>query len=480
MKNIGTVEFLLNGQLTQIDFHGSTKLKPTNTLLEYLRQNPNLQGTKEGCAEGDCGACTVVLVSPGKDETQKVKAVDSCLIFLPMLHGKAVITVEYIGSLKQLHPVQKAMIDLDGSQCGYCTPGFIMSLYALHTNHKKPSREITMDALTGNLCRCTGYRSILEASQVATNYENSLALDLVENDLIELNRLKTYPIAILQEYQKYFQPNSLAEAIRLRNMYPSALLINGATDVALQVTKQDQLIPEIIDLSKVPELVKITTSNDAAIFGSGVTLEEVNQESKEKLPALSECLKVFGSLQIRNLATIGGNIASASPIGDLLPILMAYGAKLELLSNDSQRIVPIREFITGYRKSQLKKNEIITNITVPIPKTASKIMWYKISKRRDLDISTVSGGFLLELDSTSKVIDVQLYYGGMAEQVKPALNTSNFLKGKLWAREIIDSAVLELDKDFTPISDARAEAIGRKIMGRNLLWKFWSDTHEKN
>ena len=478
MKNSGTVRFLLNGRHVQIDFHKQSGLSPTTTLLEYLRNNPDLQGTKEGCAEGDCGACTVVMVNLF-NKGSEVRAIDSCLVFLPMVHGKAIITVEHIGKLDQLHPVQQSMVDADGSQCGYCTPGFIMSMFALHANHHSPSRSIVFDALTGNLCRCTGYRSIVEAAETADGKGKQISQEIITNTTTELSRVERYPLNIVQENQKYFQPLVLEDALRFKNMYPAAILINGATDVGLKVTKNDELLPVIIDLSNIDELQVFNSSNDSCTFGSGLSLEKVNQLAKQTLPAVSECLAVFGSLQIRNLATIGGNIASASPIGDLIPILMAYSADIGISSNGSNRVIPLTEFITGYRETRLEPNELITSIRVPLPKPTTFIKWYKISKRRDLDISTVSGGFLLELDSDSRVIEIALYFGGMAEKISVAGKTMALITGMLWDMDTIQQASLILEKEFTPISDARATADGRQIMARNLLWKFWLETHAK-
>jgi len=477
MKNSGTVRFLLNGDLVQIDFHGQTPFTPTTTLLEYLRSDPGLCGTKEGCAEGDCGACTVVLVPPDSKQTAFILAIDACLVFLPMVHGKAVITVEHIGKLDQLHPVQQAMVDYDGSQCGYCTPGFIMSLFAVHENHSNPDDSVIADALTGNLCRCTGYRSIMDAARAVSRQR--CPREIISDTLVRCTKLETYPLAIIREDQKYFQPASLPEALRLRSMYPSAILVNGATDVALKVTKNDELIQETIDLSNISELQKFERSDKTLTFGAGLSLERVNQESKESLPALGRCLAVFGSLQIRNLATLGGNLASASPIGDTIPILMAYDAILQLASSGSTRNIPIREFVTGYRETQLRTNEIIVSITIPKPKPSSVVSWYKISKRKDLDISTVSGGFYLELDATLHVKQIKLFYGGMASKTSPAQNTVEFLTGKSWTRKEIQKAATYIDNDFNPISDARANAEGRQVMARNLLWKFWSETHAK-
>lgn len=477
MRESGTVKFVLNGQPVTLDFHENTPHCPTTTLLQYLRSNPLLQGTKEGCAEGDCGACTVALVTLNKNKELLFEACDSCLVFLPMLHGKGVITVENIGSPDKLHPLQKAMVDYDGSQCGYCTPGFIMSLYSTFQIHGHPDRAIVEDALTGNLCRCTGYRSILEAAQSCHSAATAMPQSQQKNWSQMLSKLPQNALSIVRDSQKYFQPMNLAEALKLRCMYPEAIIINGATDIALRVTKNDEILQEIIDLSALKELRVLEKNNQHIIFGAGLCLEKVKQESQSCLPALFDSLKVFGSLQIRNLATLGGNIGSASPIGDTLPVLMAYGALVQLEGSEGTREMTLREFISGYRSTQLKPNEIIVKIIIPVPASDTRVKWYKISKRKDLDISSVSGGFLLELNGEQQVKEIELFYGGMAAMTSGAVQTCKFLYGKTWSKSLVQEAMDHIDIDFSPISDARAGAEGRRIMARNLLMKFWTDTN---
>ncbi len=478
MNEQGKIRFLLNQEEVELDFHQDQALSPTTTLLQFLRSNPILTGTKEGCAEGDCGACTVVLMHLDPQQNLICRAVDSCLIFLPMLHHMAVITVEGIGSLERPHPVQEAMVACDGSQCGYCTPGIVMSLYAMHQNHQKPHDGIIKDALTGNLCRCTGYRSILEAAQSKTE-DTHPAMDQAQQQwyVQRLEQWKANTVSIVTQRQKYFKPARLDQALELKGMYPQALFICGATDIALKVTKNHEVLTEVIDLSAVEELTQQSEDPEELEFGAGLTLEQVKQQCKDRLPALYDTLAVFGSLQIRNLATLGGNIGSASPIGDTLPILMAYRARVNLVSPSTQRSVLLTDFITGYRQTTLEANEIIKSVSVPLH-DAAQIKWYKISKRKDLDISTVSGGFRIACDSEGLVQDIVLYFGGMAAMTKAAHTTQEFLLGKPWNLETVTSAQDYIDKDFTPISDARAYAASRSIMARNLLLKFWTDTEQ--
>jgi len=470
------ISFILDNQVVTLDFSKNQNYTPTTTVLQYLRSLPNHKGVKEGCAEGDCGACTVAVADEIDDKLQYA-TYDSCLLFLPMLHGKQLITVENLGSFKQMHPVQQIMVDLDGSQCGYCTPGIIMSLFVLYKNTQNPTYEEVTDALTGNLCRCTGYRPIIDAAmQVCVNNGVDQFTEHESEIAKQLSNLKTYSLSISTEDQKYFQPKSLPEALEIREKFPQAIIINGATDIALRVTKKHELLSEILDLSQVSELKYITESEASFVFGTGVKLESIKNSTSEHYTALHKMLKVFGSRQIRSLATLGGNIGSASPIGDTLPVLMAYDSSVILKSKNSERKIKLNEFIVGYRKTQCNDNELIVAVEIPKENNNYLIKSYKISKRTDLDISTVSAGFALKLAQNAVIEDIKLFYGGMAERTKPAAKAQQFLKGKEWNRQNVDEAMLLIDSEFTPLSDARCGADARKIMAKNLLLKFWSET----
>ena len=472
------ISFVLDGRLTRLDVAGDHRLTPTTTVLNFLRSLPAHRGVKEGCAEGDCGACTVVLGELHNGRSLRYKAVDSCLVFLPMLHGKHLITVENLKSEQGvLHPVQQAMVDTNGSQCGYCTPGFIMSLFSLYKHHDRPSRAEIDDALTGNLCRCTGYQPIVEAAASACVHEGIDRFSDREEQMIDL--LASIPLESLQfhtDRQLYVRPVSLGEAITLKHRYPGAIVVAGATDVALRVTKVHELLTEIIDLSAVEELRYVAEDDGAVSIGACVTLSDLMPGIRQNLPALYDILTVFGSQQIRNLATLGGNLGTASPIGDTLPVLMAYGARIVLESLNGKREVPIDRYFTGYRKTVRKPDELITNIIVPKPPPGTTVKSYKVSKRKDLDISTVSAGFSCTLGPDGVVTGCLLAYGGMAERPARAATAELCLLEKPWTRSAVEEAMTCVDRDFTPMSDARAGAEMRRIAARNLLLKFWSET----
>jgi len=472
------ISFVLDGKIVTIDFDREKRYTPTTTVLNYLRSLPGHKGTKEGCAEGDCGACTVVLADFEDNKHLRYRAVDSCLIFLPMIHGKQLITIENLKSPENiLHPVQQALLESHGSQCGFCTPGIAMSIFALYKSNYKPNRLYIEQALAGNLCRCTGYVPIFEATMKVCKNKDNDHFSRDEKVIIKmLHQIKKNSLSLKRGKQKYFCPVSVNATLQLRKKYPEALLINGATDIALRVTKDNEILPVIIDISFVSALKGISHDKSNTIIMAGTELSEIKNYAKKHLPVLNEMLTVFGSEQIRNLATIGGNLGSASPIGDIAPLLMAYNAKIILVSKKKKRRLAIEEFITGYRNTACRKNELISAILIPHQKNNTQIKFYKFSKRRDLDISTVSGGFRLTLTTNNKVKSIRLAFGGMAVKTSRAMKTEKFLKDKDWDQELVDQASEVLEKEFTPISDARASAEGRIIAAKNLLIRFWSDT----
>ena len=475
-----TISFVLDGKIQTLTFNEN--FGPTTTVLNFLRKSAEHKGVKEGCAEGDCGACTVVIGELNSLDKITYKAMDSCLVFLPMIHGKQLITVENLkqqkGTTELLHPVQQEMVNCNGSQCGYCTPGIIMSMFALYKNENKPAKESIDDALTGNLCRCTGYKPIVEAAAKACIHNGEDHFVQNEKQIINLlTQIKELSdsIAIKTETQKYYQPKTKTEAFEMRNKMQDSVLVSGATDVGLRVTKRHEVLKEIIDLSNIEELKKCSITDYVVKFGAGMNLEEVRKISKNELPALYETLAVFGSRQIRTLATFGGNLGSGSPIGDTLPTLMAYDAEIKLQSTDGDRIISMNKFILGYRQTERRPNEIITSVIINKPAANTIVKFYKVSKRKDLDISTVSAGFSVTLDK-NKVSGITLAYGGMAATTKRATEAEVFLMGNEWTRENIERAMPMIEKAFTPISDARSGAEFRSIAAKNLLMKFWNET----
>jgi xanthine dehydrogenase small subunit len=473
------VSFVLDGQLRTIDFRSS--YCPTTTVLQYLRSLPDHRGVKEGCAEGDCGACTVVLGEPCADGTVRYRAVDACLVFLPMLHGKHLVTIENLATASGLHPVQQAMVDCHGSQCGFCTPGFIMSMFALFKNQSNPTPAQIEAALTGNLCRCTGYKPIVAATARACVYGGIDHLTAQEHGIVALLRqLPDTSLSIRTDRQEFFRPRTLQEALLFKQQHPDAIVICGATDVALRVTKRHELLTVLLALSGVGEFQDIQDRHTFLTIGAAVPLSDVMPVVAEPFPALYGMLQVFGSLQIRNLATLGGNLCTASPIGDTLPVLLAYGARVVLASLNGVREVPLDTFFVGYRQTACRPDELLSAVILPKPVHGSLVRSYKVSKRKDLDISTLSGGFRLDLAADGRVEAVVLAYGGMAERVKRATHTEAFLRGKAWSRQTVEAALPIIDQEFTPIADVRSGAEFRRIAARNLLLKFWNDTqHER-
>jgi len=477
-----TISFILDNKIVEIDFN-STGLRPTHTLLHYLRSLPNHKGTKEGCGEGDCGACTVVL---GELLNNKIvyKAVDSCLVFLPMVHGKQIITIENLAVEKSgktiLHPIQQEIIEENGTQCGFCTPGFIMSIFALFKNENKPSVALIKNALAGNLCRCTGYNSIMKATLKACKEKKEDHFTKNESKIKTLlSKISTSDIITIQTHEQlYLKPFTIQQTLNLKEIYPDALIVSGSTDCGLRVTKKHEILPLIIDISDVYELSTIKKENNIWCIGAGVKLEQIRLAVKKDLPVLYDMLTVFGSKQIRNMATMGGNVGSASPIGDTLPVLFAHDAIIELCSNTSKRKIPISEFITGYRQTALAKNEIISEIKIPVPDKDTILKSFKISKRKDLDISTVSACFSLKFKA-GKVEKIVMAYGGMAAFTKRAAQTEKFLKGKIWNKKNFQAAMPFIEKDFSPISDARAGKEMRMMAAKNLLMKFFNSCHDK-
>jgi len=478
-KTKNTIQFILDNKIVTVQF--GDKYNPTTTLLNYLRSLPNHKGVKEGCAEGDCGACTVVIADI-IDGKIVYKAVNSCLVFLPAIHGKQVITVENLaesnGKELRLHPVQKALVESDGTQCGFCTPGVVMSLFGLYKSPVNPTRIEVEKSLAGNLCRCTGYQPIMNAAINLPENNNDIFSENEPQVLKMIEKIKnTYgSLELSNGEQQYFKPLTLTDALKLKEIYPDAVVISGATDIALRQTKKFEKIDKIIDISGIESLKTIKEDNGFYIIGAGSTLEEMRLFFRDKIPALSGMLDIFASKQIRNVATIGGNLATASPISDTIPLMFAIEAWITISGKKGERTCNMDNFIKGYRKTALSDEDIIKEVIIPKPKAEKYIEFYKVSKRKDVDISSVSAGFSTEIVN-GVINSAILAYGGMAAYTKRAQKAENFLIGKEWNREIIEEAAVLVQEDFSPISDVRAGADYRNEVAKNLLIKYY---FEKN
>ncbi len=474
-----TIRFILDGRVMEVNFAKAPGVGPATTLLDFIRSIPGHTGTKEGCGMGDCGACTVVLADATDEGTLNYRTVNACLILLPMVHGKQVITIENLarrisGELR-LHPVQELLVGHHAIQCGYCTPGVTMSMFGIFKNRATANPEEIGLALSGNLCRCTGYKEIKEAalkiSELETNDHFTESQPEIVSRLTAIND-DLSPLRIRNGKGFYLKPFTLADTLDLKNKYPEALLVSGSTDLSLKHPGREKRDLTFLDLGSIKELHSISDGDDYFRIGAAVTIEQLRLFSKVHLPPLFRILNRFGSQQIRNVATLAGNIGSASPIGDTLPLLIAYGASVTVASSVAVRSVSLKDFITGYRQTQIGQDEIITGILIPKPEPGHVFQSYKISRRNQVDISTVSAGFRLLL-AGGKVASVILAYGGMDKIPRRARHAETALVGKNWTRETVELAMKDLSNDFSPYSDVRAGAAYRLSIARNLLLKFF-------
>lgn len=442
------VSFLLNGQPVRISGQPATR-----TLLDWLREDRGLTGTKEGCNEGDCGACTIILT-----DARGSRAVNGCILFLPQLHGKAVRTVEGIsGPGGEMHPVQAAMVEHHGSQCGFCTPGIVASLAAAHSN----GETAFDDVLAGNLCRCTGYAPIIRAAEAAAAEPVPAWM---QTDQEAVAALGAAPLP--------FAPTSADDLASWYAETPDATLIAGATDVGLWVTKALRDLAPVAFLGGCDDLKTITTDAAGLHVGAMVTLAELHAAIAPRHPSLAEMLRRFASTQVRNAATIGGNIANGSPIGDAPPALIALGAQLHLRKGDTRRTIPLESFFLDYGRQDRAPGEFVEGIT--LPDQPDRLRCYKLSKRFDQDISAVCGCLSITVENGS-VTDAKLAYGGMAGIPKRATHAEAALIGQPWTEDSVRAAMAAYAADFTPLSDMRASAEYRLETAANMLLRYFHE-----
>ncbi|AWK86823.1 xanthine dehydrogenase small subunit [Azospirillum thermophilum] len=475
----GSVRFVLGGRVVEV-----RDASPTTTVLQWLRAHGR-PGTKEGCAEGDCGACTVVLgdlVEDGEGAPRlRYRAVNACILFLPMIDGKLLLTVEDLESPDgELHPVQAALVEQHGSQCGFCTPGFVMALFAHYHQDTAPDDAAIHDALAGNLCRCTGYRPILDAARSLRVRDGADRFDRAEAGMVALlsSLQRDDPLTLGAGGDSSHAPRTLAELERLVTAHPEATLVAGATDVGLWVTKHGRPLPATIHLAGVAELHAIAEAPDALTVGAAATYAELLPVLDRRLPPLAGLVRRIGAAQVRNSGTLGGNIANGSPIGDSMPALLALGATLTLNRGGVRRTVDLADFYHGYRRNDLKPGEFVERIRIPLPADGERFATWKVSKRRDQDISAVCAAFLLRLDGDGRVAAFRAGYGGMAATPARARALEAALLGRPWTVDTVAAAGPALDADFQPISDMRASDRYRSLVARNLLMRFYLDGTE--
>ncbi len=478
------IRFFHRGQVVEVK-----DALPTRTVLDWLREDARCTGTKEGCNEGDCGACTTVvgeLAEPGDAAAVRgltLRTVNACIQFLPALDGKALFTVEDLKAIQaqaaadDLHPVQRAMVECHGSQCGFCTPGFVMSLWSAYERNQacgaQPTRQQLADELSGNLCRCTGYRPILDAGQRMFELP-AAALDTAPA-VAALQALRSDAgLAYEAGGARFDAPRTLDELAGLRLARPGATLLAGSTDVGLWVTKLFRDLPDLIHLGAVAELKRIERRGDALHIGAGASLEDAFRALVREWPSLEDVWLRFASVPIRNAGTMGGNVANGSPIGDSAPVLMALDAVVELRRGARVRSMALADFYVDYMKNRLEAGEFVQGLSVPLD-SAAQVRAYKMSKRFDCDISAVCAGLAIELDG-GLVSAVRFAFGGMAATVRRAARAEAATLGQPWTEATLRAAQRELGHDFTPLTDMRASAGYRTQVAQNLLRRFWLET----
>lgn len=450
------------------------------TVLDWLREDRGATGTKEGCNEGDCGACTVAIATldPSSTGGVRIQAVNSCIQLLPSLDGKALFTVEDLSHGDQLHPIQQAMVDQHASQCGFCTPGFVMSLWADYENRPSVPELIDLqDVLSGNLCRCTGYRPIFAAAQAA----RSSARVVIDRQVLrrQLEALAALPALNYQhDGQAFLAPKTLDNLAETLQNSPTALILAGSTDIGLWVTKQQRQLGNIVYLGAVAELKAIDLNADSLTIGAGVNLQDAFAALLSDDSGWKELARRFASLPVRNAATIGGNLANGSPIGDSMPPLIALGTTINLQYGSETRSLPLEDFYLAYRKTALRPGEFVLSITLPRSHTARIFRVWKISKRQDQDISAICAAFSYTRGADGRMVNIRVAFGGVAGIPVRARHTEAALEGQVPGPASLAAARAALTRDFTPISDMRASADYRTAVAAKLLERLFLEHND--
>jgi xanthine dehydrogenase small subunit len=465
------IRFIRRGEVVSV-----SNVPPTRTLLEVLREDLNCTGTKEGCGEGDCGACTVVLGEAAGGEVQ-YRAINSCIRLAHSVDGMSLWTVEDIAAQDgALHPAQQAMVDKHGSQCGFCTPGFVMSMFGMYQNHvckgEAITRELAQEELSGNLCRCTGYRPILDAAQAMAALP-PVAVD--EKALLQKLKQLAHVTPGLEADLAYKSPRTLAGLLQARADHPEGQLVAGCTDVGLWVTKMHKQFGQVLDVTKVHELRQIEHYPHHIAIGAAVTLADAYAALVKDRPQLHNFAARFAGLPVRNSGTLGGNVANGSPIGDSMPLLIALNANVVLMSVRGHREMPLEKLYTGYRTNVMAPDEVLAWIKVPKTQPQEAMKVYKISKRYDDDISAVCLAINLQVEN-GQVISASIGAGGVAATPVRAHKTEAALTGQPWTQANVQHAIAMLRAEFSPISDMRASAAYRSQVLGNLLQRYWLES----
>lgn len=465
------LRIFLNGQPIQVN--GSDALL---TLSDFLRKRMRLTGTKVVCAEGDCGSCTA-LVGRLVDGTIVYRTVTSCIISMHQLNATHVISIEGLLDEGELNPIQQSMVKCHGAQCGFCTPGIVVSLFSLMENPKNQCNACEVRrALSGNLCRCTGYDSIIRAA-LETDRSSVRSIESRFPSITiapKLSEWSKQDVLIQSDDVRIFRPASLSSALEHRSRHPDALIVSGATDVGVLLNKAKLSSRDVLSVNEIPDLRGVKVSNDVIDVGAAASITQLQDALQQTIPPFYEYLELFGSLQIRNAGAVASNLVTASPIGDLAPPLFVLGATIELVSVDGKRELPLEQFHVGYRKTALKPNEIVTRVKIPFPSSDQKLWIHKVSRRRDLDISTFSAAILSRLEN-DRIADIKIALGGVAATVVRAIEAENHLIGHEPTLERFEQAGKLASDQLKPLTDVRGSARYRSLLIKNIFTKFWHE-----